>query len=264
MVRQVALRQPRLQIWWQQQRLVRGVAGETSSTSRPSVKIRSAAIVAFSTAQTPSMDTPLTISGRTFRSRLIVGTGKYPTPEVMVAAHDASGAEMVTVAVRRVQLPGRPTGRDAAGDHRAHRHRPLHAAAQHRRLLHGGRRDPDGAARPRGGTLGVGEAGGDRRRADALPRQRGAGGSNHGPGEGRFHRPPLHERRSGDVPQAGGCGCRRRDAARRADRFRSRDSEPEQHPHYPGVRVGPGDRRRGRRHRIGRHTRHGAGRSTAC
>ena len=30
---------------------------------------------------------------------LIVGTGKYPSPEVMIAAHDASGAEMVTVAV---------------------------------------------------------------------------------------------------------------------------------------------------------------------
>ena len=55
------------------------------------------------------MDTPLTIAGRTFRSRLIVGTGKYPSPEVMVAAHAASGAEMVTVAVRRVRLPGRPT-----------------------------------------------------------------------------------------------------------------------------------------------------------
>ena len=54
------------------------------------------------------MDTPLTIAGRTFPSRLIVGTGKYPSPEVMVAAHDASGAVMVTVAVRRVQLPGRP------------------------------------------------------------------------------------------------------------------------------------------------------------
>ena len=54
------------------------------------------------------MDTPLTIAGRTFRSGLIVGTGEYPIPEVMIAAHDASGAEMVTVAVRRVQLPDRP------------------------------------------------------------------------------------------------------------------------------------------------------------
>ena len=46
----------------------------------------------------------LTIAGRTFTSRLVVGTGKYPSHEVMQAAHVASGTEMVTVAVRRVDL----------------------------------------------------------------------------------------------------------------------------------------------------------------
>ncbi|MBK5295901.1 MAG: thiazole synthase [Vicinamibacteria bacterium] len=50
---------------------------------------------------------PLTIAGRTFTSRLIVGTGKYPSNAVMVQAHDASGAEMVTVAVRRVNISDR-------------------------------------------------------------------------------------------------------------------------------------------------------------
>jgi thiazole synthase len=44
------------------------------------------------------------VAGRTFRSRLIVGTGKYRSFEEMKAAHRASGAEMVTVAVRRVPL----------------------------------------------------------------------------------------------------------------------------------------------------------------
>jgi thiazole synthase len=44
------------------------------------------------------------IAGRTFTSRLIIGTGKYRTFEEMKAAHRASGAEMVTVAVRRVPL----------------------------------------------------------------------------------------------------------------------------------------------------------------
>lgn len=44
------------------------------------------------------------IAGRTFKSRLIIGTGKYRTFEEMKAAHRASGAEMVTVAVRRVPL----------------------------------------------------------------------------------------------------------------------------------------------------------------
>jgi thiazole synthase len=52
------------------------------------------------------MDT-LTIAGKTFASRLIVGTGKYSSPAVMVKAHEASGAEMVTVAVRRVNIADR-------------------------------------------------------------------------------------------------------------------------------------------------------------
>lgn len=49
----------------------------------------------------------LEIAGRAFQSRLIVGTGKYPSHTVMQAAHLASGTEMVTVAVRRVDLSAR-------------------------------------------------------------------------------------------------------------------------------------------------------------
>jgi thiazole synthase len=48
-----------------------------------------------------------TIADKTFTSRIIVGTGKYSSPAVMVKAHEASGAEMVTVAVRRVNLSDR-------------------------------------------------------------------------------------------------------------------------------------------------------------
>lgn len=47
---------------------------------------------------------PLTIADRTFRSRLMVGTGKYKNNEQMVQSIEASGAEVVTVAVRRVDL----------------------------------------------------------------------------------------------------------------------------------------------------------------
>lgn len=46
----------------------------------------------------------LTIAGRTFRSRLFGGTGKFSSPQIMKAALDASGCEMVTVALRRVDL----------------------------------------------------------------------------------------------------------------------------------------------------------------
>ncbi len=51
-----------------------------------------------------ALDTPFEIAGRAFRSRLMVGTGKYRTNELMVRAIEASGAEIVTVAVRRVDL----------------------------------------------------------------------------------------------------------------------------------------------------------------
>ncbi len=49
----------------------------------------------------------LRIAEKTFTSRLFVGTGKYSSPAVMVKAHEASGAEMITVAVRRVNISDR-------------------------------------------------------------------------------------------------------------------------------------------------------------
>ena len=53
----------------------------------------------------------LIIAGRRFRSRLLLGTGKYRSVDEMLAALDASGAEMVTVAIRRLDLgkPGQKT-----------------------------------------------------------------------------------------------------------------------------------------------------------
>ena len=50
------------------------------------------------------LDQPLVIGGRSFRSRLLVGTGKYRSNSEMVQALEASGADVVTVAVRRVDL----------------------------------------------------------------------------------------------------------------------------------------------------------------
>jgi thiazole synthase len=50
---------------------------------------------------------PLVIAGREFKSRLIIGTGKYKTYEENARAAEAAGAEMVTVAVRRVNLTDR-------------------------------------------------------------------------------------------------------------------------------------------------------------
>jgi thiazole synthase len=55
-------------------------------------------------ADTAGQDEPLVIAGRALRSRLLVGTGKYRSNEEMVRAIEASGADVVTVAVRRVDL----------------------------------------------------------------------------------------------------------------------------------------------------------------
>jgi thiazole synthase len=54
-----------------------------------------------------SSNRPLVIAGREFRSRLILGTGKFSSPEAMRSALDASACEMVTVALRRADLSGK-------------------------------------------------------------------------------------------------------------------------------------------------------------
>ena len=59
---------------------------------------------------TPVLDKPFVVAGRELKSRLIIGTGKYKTYADNAAALEASGAEMVTVALRRVNVmePGAP------------------------------------------------------------------------------------------------------------------------------------------------------------
>jgi thiazole synthase len=52
------------------------------------------------------MASPLIIAGRAFNSRLMLGTGKFPSNELMSDALDASGTEIVTVALRRADLSG--------------------------------------------------------------------------------------------------------------------------------------------------------------
>ena len=50
------------------------------------------------------MDDPLVIAGKAFSSRLMVGTGRHRSPEEMVASIEASGAQIITVAIRRLDL----------------------------------------------------------------------------------------------------------------------------------------------------------------
>ena len=60
-------------------------------------------------------DTPLTIAGKTFGSRLMVGTGKYRNSVEMNAAFEASGAEIITVALRRIDFDD-PASRSVLDD----------------------------------------------------------------------------------------------------------------------------------------------------
>ena len=74
------------------------------------------------------MDDPLVIAGQSFSSRLIMGTGGAPSLDVLGRALDASGTELTTVAMRRVDPAARRLGVRAAAC-------PRHpAAAEHRRL----------------------------------------------------------------------------------------------------------------------------------
>jgi thiazole synthase len=71
--------------------------------------VNAALAPADSTTGSAALD-PLVIAGRTFHSRLILGTGKYPDFATMAACLEASGTEMVTVALRRVNLAERGQG----------------------------------------------------------------------------------------------------------------------------------------------------------
>jgi thiazole synthase len=55
-------------------------------------------------AKATPVDRPLVIAGHTFKSRLFIGTGHYPSLEVMKRCHEESASELVTVAVRRLDL----------------------------------------------------------------------------------------------------------------------------------------------------------------
>src|SRR5262245_60056740 len=66
--------------------------GTTSTTGKPE------------NAADPLADEPLRVASASFRSRLLVGTGKYASFELMARALEISGTECVTVAVRRVNL----------------------------------------------------------------------------------------------------------------------------------------------------------------
>ncbi|HAT35819.1 MAG TPA: thiazole synthase, partial [Rhodospirillaceae bacterium] len=52
------------------------------------------------------LDDPLTIAGQSFASHLLIGSSNFPNNQVMLDSVEASGAEIVTVAIRRIDLGG--------------------------------------------------------------------------------------------------------------------------------------------------------------
>ena len=92
---------------------------------------------------------PLIIAGKAYTSRLIVGTGKYASYAQNAEAAEAAGAEIVTVALRRVNVADK--GSDRLVDHLDPE--AVHLPAQHGGLLHRRRRRAHAAPRARGGRL---------------------------------------------------------------------------------------------------------------
>ena len=154
------------------------------------------------------------IAGREFKSRLIVGTGKYSSFAVMRRAHEVSGADMVTVAVRRVNISDRT--KESLLDY-------IDTDAIALLPNTAGCYSADEAVR----TARLGrEAGlsnwvkleviGDER--TLFPDNEELDRRHEDPRQGGLRRPSIHDRRSHCVPQAGRRGRRRRHAAGRADR----------------------------------------------
>ena len=146
-------------------------------------------------------------------SRLLLGTGGFRSLEEMAAAIEASGTELVTVALRRVDPAQRGSiidVLDAAGVELLPNTAGCFTA-----------RDAvtDRAARARGVRDRLGQARGDRRRPHAAARRAGAARGRRGARRRRLRRAALHERRPDPRAPPGGRRLRRGDAARLADRL---------------------------------------------
>ena len=152
--------------------------------------ISSAAAMRRSTC--PAKTSRLWWRASTFKSRLIIGTGKYKDYAMNAAALEASGAEIVTVAVRRVNLTD-PQPAHAGGFHRSEE---SDVPAQHRRLLHRRRRGAHLAPGARGGRLGPGEAGSAGREEAALSRHDRDAARHRDAGQGWLPGHGLLQRRS--------------------------------------------------------------------
>ena len=183
------------------------------------------------------------LAGQKFGSRLIMGTGGAPSLEVLGRALAASGTELTTVAMRRVD----PSSSGSVLDVLAEPRHP--GAAEHGRLLHRRRGGADRAAGRRGARHRLGQARGDRRRGDAAARSGRTARRGRAAGRRGLHGTAVHQRRSCARQAARAGRLRRRHAARRADRLGPRHPQPAQHRADGAGRVRAGDPGCWHRHR---------------
>ena len=196
--------------------------------------------------EVPRVDKPLVIAGKTYKSRLIIGTGKYKDYADNAAALEASGAEIVTVAVRRVNLTD-PQPAHAGGFHRSEESDstcPTPPAASPART----RCAPCAwRARRAAGSLVKLEVLGEKKLLypDMIETLRATEMLSQGrlPGDG------LLQRRSLDGQAAGRCRRGGDHAAGVADRFGHGHAGHREHPHDHRGRQGAGDRGCRHRHR---------------
>ena len=179
---------------------------------------------------------PLKIGTHSFRSRLFVGTGKYSTLELMRDCLEASGAEVVTVAVRRERLFDKE-GRNLLDylDPRSYTILPNTAgcfsAEDALRTARLGRELLEGLGNPGAGWVKL-EVLGDTR--TLLPDPLATLEATRDAREGGLPGAVLHQRRPDDGPAAQGGRGGQRDAGRQPHRQRPGRAQPQQHPHHPG------------------------------
>ena len=169
-----------------------------------------------------------------FRSRLFTGTGKYPDLDTARGALEASGCEVVTVAVRRVDLAAHTVHRH---DHERPSGRELHDPPEHGGLLHSRRRRAHFPTRTRASGHAADQARSHRRREGRCSQmypQRSK--PRRYPRRRWIHRLAVFQRRPGCGPSARGHRVRGRDAARRTDRKRPRRPQPVQHRNHREAR----------------------------
>ena len=169
-------------------------------------------------------DKPLTIGKFTFQSRLITGTGKYATYDLMRDCLLASGCEVTTVAVRRERL----VDKEGPQHPRLPRPEALHDPAEHGRLLQRRGRHPPRPAGPRAADeprqprRRMGQAGMPGRPEDAAARSGRDTAGDGAAGQGGLPGAGLHQRRPDHGPAAEGSRGGQRHAGRQPHRQRAR------------------------------------------